>query len=129
MASGSGAVGKAVVSDTRDPCFESGHRQLYLLLNVSNKLHRKDEKIKRGQNGQFFMQKVKALSIGRGDFCNFCKIFPPKNFNIFLFSSGRQTRSHASLATKPFATNSVESVGGMGIAVSLCVFIDLYSFT
>ena len=62
MASGSGAVGKAVVSDTRDPCFESGHRQLYLLLNVSNKLHRKDEKIKRGQNGQFFMQKVKALS-------------------------------------------------------------------
>ena len=49
---GCGAVGRVVVSDTRDPRFESSHRQFYLLSTVY-----KNEKIKRFWEGPNFFKK------------------------------------------------------------------------
>ena len=37
-----GALGRAIASYTRDPQFESSHRQIHLLSTVLNRLYRED---------------------------------------------------------------------------------------
>ena len=44
MKQGSGAVGRAVASDTRGPGFESSHWQLLLTIGLLLTVYRKDEK-------------------------------------------------------------------------------------
>ena len=49
-----GEGGRVVDPDTRDPRFETIHRQFYLHSIVKNKLYRKDKnEVKRGSEGYF----------------------------------------------------------------------------
>ena len=50
MGSGGGSVGRAVASDTRDPRFESQHRQT---LSTNCTLKKDENKEKEARNGQF----------------------------------------------------------------------------
>ena len=43
ICNGCGSVGRAVVSDSRGPCFESSHRQKYLLLTAQQIKMKKKE--------------------------------------------------------------------------------------
>ena len=62
VGSGCGSVGRAVASDTRDPRFESNHRQKNYILNICllSTVYWKDEnKEKEAGNGPFFKNGAK----------------------------------------------------------------------
>ena len=66
MGSGSGAVGRAVASKTRDPRFESSHRQYYLQyqLYLKNCIEKTKIKKKRPGMAQFLKNDVNKYKRG-----------------------------------------------------------------
>ena len=57
LGSGCGSVGRVIVSNTRDPHFESRYRQIYFISNVTNLFWKDEDKEKRGGEWPFFFKK------------------------------------------------------------------------